>query len=446
MANSMTPIDVYKIMNDINEQTLGKSDIKVVDTTTFTTVGEKLLRTGTENVMNAISYVVGRTIFSSRPYRRKLRILETDQQRYGAQTRKISYLYSGAEPSQDANTDLNPDQLADGQSIDMYKINNPKAVQLNFYGTKKLQKHITRHRDALAQAFESEAQFAEFIRGVMVEFNNEVEIINENRSRLTLLNFMAGISSMGLTEVDLTAEYNRKFGTSYTRAQLLSTHLTSFMQFMVATVQDYSNMLTDIGFLHHANLGENAMIPRHTPKNRQRMIMYGPYFTSARAMVFSDIFNPDYLQIGDFEAVNYWQSQTDREQINVKPNILNVSTGSSENAATPVQLAHVIGLLYDEEALGVVPQFDYASTTPFNSAGGYFNTFLHWRFNTYNDFTENAVLFVMGEGGAGDAGRAAVTASQLNLAYEPGIGILKEGEKLEREEVAIAAKAKSKRS
>lgn len=27
--------------------------------------------------------------------------------------------------------------------------------------------------------------------------------------------------------------------------------------------------------------------------------------------------------------------------------------------------------------------------------------FLHWRFNEYNDFTENAVLFILGDGGAG---------------------------------------------
>ena len=46
-----------------------------------------------------------------------------------------------------------------------------------------------------------------------------------------------------------------------------------------------------------------------------------------------------------------------------------------------------------------MPQFDYASTTPFNSAGGYYNMYNHWRFNSYCDYTENAVLFVLGAGG-----------------------------------------------
>lgn len=54
---------------------------------------------------------------------------------------------------------------------------------------------------------------------------------------------------------------------------------------------------------------------------------------------------------------------------------------------------------FDEEAVGVMPQFDYASTTPFNSAGGYYNMYMHWRFNSYCDYTENAILFVLGEGG-----------------------------------------------
>lgn len=399
MANLLTPVDVYALMNAVVSQATGRSDLAVVDTTTFSSVGEIVLRTGTENTLNAISTVIGKTIFSVRPYKGKLESLRVAQQRWGGQVRKIINLYDESEKSDDWNTDLAQNALDDGNSVDMYKIRKPKAVQLNFYGTKVLQKHITRFRDQLSLAFHSEDEFIRFIDSVMVEFSNEIELLNEAESRATLLNFMAGISSMGLTEVDLVAEYNNEYGTQYTRAQLLSTHIESFMKFVAAEIKIYSSKLTDMSTMYHANLTGYNKIMRHTPKERQKMVMYEPIFIKTQAEVYSGLFNPKYLDIGSFEGVNYWQSQATPTAINVKPNILDLATGESKDAPAAVELNYVLGILFDEEACGVMPQFDYSSTTPFNSAGQYYNMYMHWRFNSYCDYTENAVLFVLGEGG-----------------------------------------------
>ena len=399
MANVLTPVDVYALMNAVVSQATGRTDLAVVDTTTFASVGEIVLRTGTENTLNAISTVIGKTIFSVRPYKGKLESLRVAQQRWGGQVRKIINLYDEAEKSDDWNTDLAQNALDDGNSVDMYKIRKPKALQLNFYGTKVLQKHITRFRDQLSLAFHNEDEFISFIDSVLVEFSNEIEQLNEGESRTTLLNFMAGISSMGLKEVDLVAEYNNEYGTQYTRAQLLSTYIESFMKFVAAEIKIYSSRLTDMSTLYHANLTGYNKIMRHTPKERQKMVMYEPIFIKTQAEVYSGLFNPKYLDIGSFEGVNYWQSQSTPTAINVKPNILDVATGASKDADTPVNLDYVLGILFDEEACGVMPQFDYSSTTPFNSAGGYYNMYMHWRFNSYCDYTENAVLFVLGEGG-----------------------------------------------
>lgn len=399
MANLLTPVDVYALMNAVVSQATGRTDLAVVDTTTFASIGEIVLRTGAENTLNAISNVIGKTIFSVRPYKGKLESLRVAQQRWGGQVRKIINLYDEAEKSDDWNTNLTQNELDDGNSVDMYKIRKPKALQLNFYGTKVLQKHITRFRDQLSLAFHNEDEFIRFIDSVMVEFSNEIEMLNEAESRTALLNFMAGISSMGLTEVDLVAEYNNEYGTQYTRAQLLSTYIESFMKFVAAEIKIYSSRLTDMSTLYHANLTGYNKIMRHTPKERQKMVMYEPIFIKTQAEVYSGLFNPEYLDIGSFEGVNYWQSQSTPTSINVKPNILDVATGASKDAELAVELNYVLGILFDEEACGVIPQFDYSSTTPFNSAGGYYNMYMHWRFNSYCDYTENAVLFVLGEGG-----------------------------------------------
>lgn len=400
MANSMDVRDVYALMNEIVSEATGSTDIQVVDTSTFVSVGETLLRTSAESTLGAISRVLAKTIFSVRPYEAKLSSLRVAQERWGAQVRKLVPLYTEAEASQDWNTVENPNTLADGNSIDHYAIRKPKMIQLNFYGSKVLQKHITRFRDQLAQAFTSESEFMTFIDAVMVEFNNEINLLNENETRLTLVNAMAGVSSMGLTEVDLVQEFNTENGSTYTRAQLLSAaHLEDFMKFVASTIKTYSSLLTDMSVNHHANITGYGKIMRHTPKSRQKMVMYEPIFIKTQATVYSSLFNPSYLDIGTFEGVNFWQSQNDPTAIKCKPNILDVATGASKTAEVDVELDYVLGFLYDEEALGVMPQFEYSAVTPFNAAGGYSNMYYHWRFCSYTDYSENMVLFVLGEGG-----------------------------------------------
>lgn len=400
--NSLTPRDAHALMEKIVAQATGQ-EIEVLDTSTFVSVGEMVLRTGTENVLNALSTVLARTIFSVRPYKSRLQSLQVGAERWVAQIRKVITLYVESEESTDWNTDVNPNQLIDGGSIDPWKIKKPKAVQLNFYGTQKCQKHYTIFRDQLALAFSSENEFNSFVSAVMVQMSNEIELLNEAKSRGLLINFMAGISSMGLTEVDLVKEYNEKNGTTLTRSQLLGAdYLERFMKFVASTIKIYSSCLRDMSTENHAQITGQNKIMRHTPKERQKMWMYEPIFIESESTVYPSLFNPSYLNIGQFEGVNFWQSQKDPTMIKCKPNILDVATGASKDAETVVELPWVLGLLADEDALGVMPQFDHTNTTPVNAAGDYYNVFYHWRFNTYSDYTENAVLFVLGAGGAAD--------------------------------------------
>lgn len=400
MANHITNNDAYVLMSSIVSQATGQSAIAVTDTTSFVSAGETALRTGAENVLNAISAVVSRTIFSVRPYRRKLDILTTTPERWGAQVRKITPLYMGYEETTDDNTIQNATTLSDGASIDMFVVNSPKAIQLNFYGSNKLQKSITRYRDQLSKAFHNETEFMAFIDSIMTEYANEIELANENRARLTVNNFIGGIYNYADTRtIDLVAEYNTKYNTTYTRDDLLTTYLESFMKFVAATIKTYSSRFTDYTALYHSNITGYNKILRHTPKARQRMLMYSPFFIEMESELYSSLFNPEYLEIGDFEGVNFWQNPSAPTEIKVLPNILNETTGQSEDAAANVEIDYVLGMLFDEEAIGILPQFDYTSTTPFNSAGGYWNMFTHWRFNSFNDYTENAIIFVLGAGG-----------------------------------------------
>ena len=405
MANTFMPIDVYAIVNEVCYQATGRQDLRAVDTSTFLSVGAVLTATQyqQENTLNAIGLVLSKTIYGVRPYRSSLDILRADEQRWGAVVRKINPLDMDAEESQDYNTNLNPTQLADGESIDMFKIKNLKVIELDFWGTKKLQTHITRYRDQLAGAFQSEGDFMRFIDAIMTEFYNSIERRNEARTRAVVLNAIAGTYAMSATApscvVDVVAGFNAKKGTSYTRDVLINQHAEEFLKYFVGTIKKYGKRLRDSTALYHANLTGKPAFLRHTPENLARLIMYEPYFIDAETEVMPTVFNPDKLAIGDYQGVNFWQDPLQPEKVSVaKANIVNVADGTSVDS-NAVALDCVLGMLYDVEFMGVFPQFEYQSVTPFNSAGGYWNLYYHWRFNNWTDYSENHVLFIAGPGG-----------------------------------------------
>lgn len=394
--NSLTPVDVYKIVNDMNAQMFGTKEIEVIDASSFVSVGEKMLRSGTENIMNAMAVTFMTNYFPNTPYIGKVKIIDETSERWGAITLETVPLHQDEEASEDTNTDLNTAQFDDGNSIDMYKIKKPKVVQLKFYGTKKEQNHITRLDDQLSQSLRSAEEFGQFYVSVMTEFRNDIEQAMEAGRRLAICNYIAGVSAMGLYEVDLTAEYNAEHGTRHTGLQLRTVNAKDFVPWFVSYVQNLSDCMTERSTMYHANFTGQDIL-RFTPKEYQKFIMLNSFWKQAQTSVLSSVFNDKYLKIADVEFVNYWQNIKYPEQIKIKPNILDLATGASKDAATNVELPYVLGCIFDRRAVGVNYQFTKTITTPVNAAGDYYNTYVHYRKNYWNNYTHNGVVFVMGE-------------------------------------------------
>ncbi|MCR3600422.1 hypothetical protein K0B41_23535, partial [Salmonella enterica subsp. enterica serovar Mbandaka] len=151
---------ISAILNAVVKQATGQiPTIDTTDTKNFVSVAQALLKTGYDPVINAISQVLSRTIFSVRPYTRKFRGLEVDAQRWGNHVRKINYIDQEFE-----NDDRLP--LTDGTSVDPWIIKKPKVLQTNFYGQVVFQRHITLFKDQLDTAMSSPAEFGNFISGV----------------------------------------------------------------------------------------------------------------------------------------------------------------------------------------------------------------------------------------------------------------------------------------
>lgn len=403
MAQNWNKVDVYAFVNDLVDQTMhGNANIKATDTASFVEVGQLLGSIGYEKTLDAISQVFARDIFSIRKYVGKLDIIRRDEREWGAIIRKITPLYKDLEASGDNNTDINT-PLKNGESVDEFEINKPEVIELVFVATKTIEKSITTFtKDQLNVAFSSEANFVAFLGMIMQSFENELEKDFETMRRATVMNLIGGCYTIGgAMAVDLVDEFNKAFvpvgGTPYTRKQLLTTYFENFVKFVVARINKDSNMLTEYCSIYHQNLTGYAPIERHTPKEMQRMIVYEPYMIDAKMNVFSSIFNPEMLNIGDYEKVNFWQDIQHGPAISVKPAYLDVD-GEQKKGET-VELDYVLGVLYDVEAMGWVNIFESTDTTHMNKKGKYFNTFYHAQMSAITDNSENAIMYYLGEGG-----------------------------------------------
>lgn len=410
----LTPKDCYALINAIAAEATGRDgSITAVDSSTFISVGESIMRTGTENTLNAISLVLGRTFMAVRPYEARLRIVNAiNSGLYANRVRKISYMSRYAQPAGFVNTDLyinhamGYDNGSNGGSsvASMWEQNQPVPLEMNFAGSSVWDESTTIYEDALQAAFKDEASFSEFMTGVMTEKGNDIEVDKEAFNRATLLNFMAGIYDLNSVTggaIDMVAAFNAwNGGTTYTGTQLRSTYRKEFLEFFVATVKKLSNQLTNRSIKYHWSPsktinGVQYDLLRHTPKDKQKLILYRPFLIDAEAAVLPEIFNDQYLKLANYEAVDFWQDELIPFGINVTPAIPDTSDPTTQTAGTTVALDYVLGVLYDEDAMMVDYQLEASYSTPIEARKRYRNIWWHFKRNSINDFTENGILLYM---------------------------------------------------
>ena len=418
MARTLTPKDAHSIMNDVTRETSGASAFAVIDSSSFVSAGETVLATGVENTLNALSTVIGRTLMAVRPYKARLNIINAiNTDMYTNRLRKISFYSKDSLEAGNLNTDLKSKNLYNGydngsnggaSAASMWVQDKPVAVEVNFGGCSTWQECLTTYKYQLKNAFRNESEFNAFISGIMTQKTNDIEMRKESFNRMLLLNAIGATyqSANAECKVNLTSEFNTKFGTSYTSVQLRSTHLKEFMQFFVSRIKQDMRKLTINSKLYHMSLSKTVdgvtynTILRHTPIDKQRLMLYNPLFIEAESYVFPEIFNTKYLDIGkQYEGIDFWQSILHPEKVSVTPAITN-SQGACV-AGTKAEIPYVVGLLYDVDALMIDYQLDDVSTTPEEARKHYRNTWWTFCRNAIYDPTENMILYYMADPAAG---------------------------------------------
>lgn len=376
------------VLNTIIAQATGKSAIANVNAANFMSVATVALGIAPDALLNAISQVISRTIFSIRPYNRKFAGLFVDNMRWGNHVRKINI--GDKDWEQNVSYDL-----VDGESIDADTVSKPDILQTNFYGQCVYSKHYTIFRDQLNIALQNEEEFERFYTMLVQNTMDMIEQCHENTARATIANLIGGKVKGDVNNViHLVAEYNDVTGLALDSDTVKKPeNFVPFYKWAFSRIKTISGLMTERSLQYHVNItGHNIM--RHTPVQNQRLYLYTPEMNNVESSVFSSVFNEQYLKMMDYEGVNFWQSIQTPMSISVKANHINASgeiVSESETATT----SNIFGVLMDEEAAGVTTYGARTAVTPYNARGEYTNVWWHFNDRYWNDFTENAVVFLL---------------------------------------------------
>ena len=396
--NEMGFVQIATVLNSIHNQATGSTAIVPTDTRTFVAQAQTVLKTGYDPVCAAISQVLSRTIFSIRPYRAKFRGLMVSEQRYGNHVRKISW---GDKPY----TEDDRIKITDGQDAPQQIPNVPKVLQTNFYGQAVFEDSYTLYRDQLDVAFTGPDQFQQFISGTIQNVMDKLEQSRENLARALVANYIGAkyVTTSNLLEgaegvVHLLTEYNAATGLSLTAQTVMQpANFPAFMKWAYARIDAISKLMTERSYLFHMNLapgGVDKAIPRHTPREMQRVYLYGPALSQIEARVLADTYHDTFLRYADTESVNFWQSIKTPDQINVHPNWTNVD-GTVGETTQDVEISKIFGVVVDEETIGWTPINQWSAPAPFNARHGFTTVWLHETQRHWTDMTENGCVLLL---------------------------------------------------
>ena len=385
-VNTMSFEDASAILNNIRQQVTGEASIAPVNTADFVSVGTTLLQSGYDPVLNAITQMVTKTIFSIRPYSRKFGGIKVDSEMWGSIVRKLAVADKAWEPNAEFD-------LVDGQSIDHYKVSKPDVLELKFYGAEDFSKHYTIFKDQLNNAFSGPAEFGRFMSMVVQNVSDMIEQNFESVARMVIANYVGGKKVANNGVIHLLTEYNAETGLSLTSTTVFApANFGDFMKWVYARIDTLTSLMTERSNKFQIQV-TGKEITRHTPYEYQKVYLYAKLMNDMKARVLSSTFNYGFIEYADVEEVNYWQSIDTPMAIDVTPSYLDtdgsIKTGAEQN------ITNLVGVIFDREALGYTVMNEWSATTPLNASGGYWNTFYHFLMKWWVDYSEKGIILLL---------------------------------------------------
>jgi hypothetical protein len=401
-VNTLTFEQVSTVLTSIVKQATGQTVLTPTDTGSFVSVGQIVLRADRDAVMNAISNLVGRTLFAIRPLDDVMPGLEMDSFRWGNVMRKLSIADSDwkddpayAWPATYDATQTDPN--GDGGAIDPWTIKKPDILQTNFYGASVYFDEMSIFEDQIETAFSGPEQLGSFLSLIMTNLSNRLTFSNESIKRGLVCNAIGSLYHENDSNrvIHLLTEYNTAcgFSTPLTVNDIYQPdNFPAFMKWMYARIANITDLFKANSEMFQTIVSGKHIL-RHTPLEMQRVYLYSPLLQQMSARVLADTYHENFLRYSDVESLTFWQSIRTPDTVKVTPMYTNTSGALATTTAQTVE--NVVGLIFDRDALGMTILDRRVLSTPLNTKGLYRNLHVHAKQRVFMDNTEKMALLLL---------------------------------------------------
>ena len=360
-----------------------------------------------DNLYQIIPTVLAKSIYSIRPYSRKLSGMVWDDQRYGNYIRKFTPIVNASEVNNDEwsiNVELNKEDAIQDWKAGTKPVKYDVLLTIAS-GGKTFARKYTIYKNQINAAFNSEAGVAAYFSMLMTEFSNIYEIDLENMARAQLANLAIILADAGKETptsgnmckkeqvFHALTKYNNETGLAMTAKTIMNpADFRPFMIWLSAEMKTLKENLAVRGTRFHGDFTEKV-VNRHTDAADLRFYLvskFGNYFEANG----SEFFHPERAELGDYEKVTFWTDPSNPMQIKGS------AEGVEQDGKTKFTLSNqtvdnVLGIMMDIDTLGIVPVDQWNALEPLNARFGFRNGWNHYTFKTPVDFTENAILILL---------------------------------------------------
>ena len=373
---------IYSILNDVAKQSLGTEAIAVVDTQSFISLGDKVLKsdTDTENFLSKLTDRIAKTVYSVRNYTGINKNLMREPFDYGVIVQKIHVEMPEAKEN-------NAWEIGKpGYTPTYAPVIKPTVSQKLFNKLSTWEIDVTIPDFMLKTAFLNESSMATFIDAIFTAMNNAMVMCADNNANLIRANFIGNkIHSAKPTQaINLLKEYNTLTNANLTVASCLRD--VDFLKWATMQISLWTKRMRVMSKLF--NEDSNS---KFTSGEYLVLDVLQDFASSTATFLQSDTYHKELVALPMYNEVPYWQGSgtsfafADTSKISVKID------GTNE-----VTQGGIIAVAYDYNAIGTTIN-EPRSTTERNNKDEYTNYYNKATIGCFNDLGENGIVFYIAE-------------------------------------------------
>lgn len=396
---------IYKLINSVSDEVLGKTDIVTDDLTGIVDLGKEVFnQNAVDDYVKSLVNHIGKVIFVNRPYAGKVPSVLMDAWEFGSVLEKISADVPEAEENDTWN-------LTDGHTYSQDVFHKPTVTAKFFNSKVTFEVPVSITERQVKESFSNAAQLNGFISMIYAAVEKSMTIKADALIMRTINNMIAetvladaqafGATAAGdMTKANLSSAstarcvnllklYNDKYfsatpATPNPDALTAAKAITDpdFIRFASYVMGTYADRLQSISTVF--NIGGKE---RFTPKDMLHVVLLSDFAKAAQTYLYSDTFNRGDVLLPQAETVPFWQGSGQNYEF--------ASTGNiniTESGGKAVKISGVLGVMFDRDALGVC-NLDRRVTTNYNAKAEFFNNYYKFDAGYFNDTNENFVVF-----------------------------------------------------